>query len=311
MSQNIADGSHFVLGAGAVGTAVALEIAQAGGKVVIGTRSGSGPKAAGITCIAIDAADAKALRAAVPDTTVVYNCVNPPYHRWPQEWPPIAKAILELTEQSGAVLVTCSNLYGYGPQPSPLREDMPLAAPGTKGKIRAQMWREAKALHDSGRIKACEVRGSDYLTPNAQSRLGDRVVPRILKSNGVQLIGPVDTTHTWTSPKDVAKLMMIAGSDERAWGQAWHVPSNPARTQREAVDELCAAAGVTPVKVSQLPTAIVRGLGLVNPLIRELKETEYQFQSPYVLDDSHARETFGLEPTPWTVLLDEQIAAYR
>ncbi|MFA7323124.1 MAG: NAD-dependent epimerase/dehydratase family protein [Candidatus Nanopelagicales bacterium] len=311
MSQDIASGTHLVVGAGAVGSALALALAKAGAQVVIGTRSGSGPVHPGITRIGLDAADANALLAAAPKAAVVYNCVNPPYHRWPQEWPPMAQAFLDFAELSGAVLVTCSNLYGYGPQPGPLHEDLPLAAPGTKGRIRAQMWLEAKAWHDAGRIRASEVRGSDYITPNAQSRLGDRVVPRILKGKGVQLIGPVDTIHTWTSPKDVARLMVIAGADERAWGRAWHVPSNPPRTQQEAVNELCIVAGAKPVKVGQIPAFMVRGLGLVNPLIRELKETAYQFKSPYVLDDSRARATFALEPTPWAVLLDEQVAAYR
>ena len=46
---------------------------------------------------------------------VIYNCVNPPYHRWPADWPPIAASVLGAAERSGAVLVTLSNLYGYGP----------------------------------------------------------------------------------------------------------------------------------------------------------------------------------------------------
>ena len=50
---------------------------------------------------------------------VIYNCVNPPYHRWPADWPPIAASVLGAAERSGAVLVTLSNLYGYGPATRP------------------------------------------------------------------------------------------------------------------------------------------------------------------------------------------------
>ena len=35
------------------------------------------------------------------------------------------------------------------------------------------------------------------------------------------------------------------------------------------------------------------------PLLRELRETEYQFAAPYVLDSSDIEEAFGLAPTPW------------
>jgi hypothetical protein len=46
---------------------------------------------------------------------VLYNSANPAYHRWPELWPPIAAALLEAAERAGAVLVTISNRYGYGP----------------------------------------------------------------------------------------------------------------------------------------------------------------------------------------------------
>ena len=41
-------------------------------------------------------------------------------------------------------------------------------------------------------------------------------------------------------------------------------------------------------------------LGAVVPILRELRETEYQFAAPYVLDSSEIQERFGLAPTPWT-----------
>jgi hypothetical protein len=37
----------------------------------------------------------------------------------------------------------------------------------------------------------------------------------------------------------------------------------------------------------------------VVPLLRELRETEYQFTAPYVLDSSDIQEKLGLAPTTW------------
>jgi nucleoside-diphosphate-sugar epimerase len=294
-----------------VGTALATQLAAAGANVVVVTRSGSGPDVAGVTRKALDVADTAALRAAVPEAAVIYNCVNPPYHRWVEDWPPMAESFLAYAEATGAVLVTCSNLYGYGPVTVPMTEDLPLAATGTKAKVRVAMWREALARHEAGRIKATEVRGSDYIAASDQSMLGERVVPRVLARKSVQLLGDVDAPHTWTSPIDVARLMVIAGSDERAWGKVWHVPSNPPRSSREAVADISRAAGVNSVKVSALPNIALSAVGLFNPQIRELKETSYQRERPYILDDSAARETFGIEPTPWDDILTQLVASYR
>ena len=45
----------------------------------------------------------------------------------------------------------------------------------------------------------------------------------------------------------------------------------------------------------------------VAPLIRELDETDYQFDRPFVLDSSAAQQRFGLAPTPWSEALAETV----
>jgi hypothetical protein len=52
-------------------------------------------------------------------------------------------------------------------------------------------------------------------------------------------------------------------------------------------------------------------LGLFSPLVRELPKTMYQFTAPFVIDDSSTRTVLGLQPTSWSDVLSETIAAYR
>ena len=59
------------------------------------------------------------------------------------------------------------------------------------------------------------------------------------------------------------------------------------------------------MRVVTMPPAVLAGMGAFWPLMRELRETEYQFRDDFVMDSSAAQETFGLKPTPW----DEIIAA--
>jgi len=240
----------------------------------------------------------------------IYNCANPAYHRWPTDWPPIARALLNAAERSGAVLATVSNLYGYGPVSGPMTEDLPLNATGPKGRTRAQMWRDALALHDAGSVRATEVRASDYIAAGPSSHLGDRVVPRLLAGKSVSVLKSADTLHTWTAVDDVARLLVTVAADERGLGRAWHVPSNPPRTQREAILDMCRVAGVDPVQVKEHPALLIRAMGVVNPLIREFAEVSYQFESPFVLDSTAAEQTFGLAPTPWDDTLADVIASY-
>jgi len=94
-------------------------------------------------------------------------------------------------------------------------------------------------------------------------------------------------------------MLVVAGTDPTAWGRAWHVPSSEPRTQREVISDMGAAAGTGQVRVSAVPSAVLAGMGLAWPLMRELRETEYQFREDFVMDSSAAQATFGLKPTAW------------
>lgn len=312
---------HVVVGAGPIGSGVARVLAEGGHQVSVVTRSGSGPEMAGIERVAGDATDAATMASLANGAAAIYNCANPPYHQWPTMWPPIASSLLGAAERSGAVLVTISNLYGYGPARAslgvpgydaahPMTEATPLAAAGKKGKVRAQMWRDALAAHEAGRVRAVEIRASDYVGPGANSVLGDRVVPRVLRGQSVTMIGRADRLHTWSFTDDVVAMAVLAGADSRAWGRAWHVPSAEPRTQRQAVDDIARAAGVKPVPVRSLPGVVLYGLGVMSPLMRELRETEYQFSEDFVLDSTAARQAFGLDPTPWDCVLTATLSSY-
>jgi nucleoside-diphosphate-sugar epimerase len=303
--------SHLVLGAGEVGSALATQLASTGNQVILVTRSGRGPEHPLINRIAADATSLEALLAVAPEARAIYNCVNPPhYDKWATEWPPLANAFLEYARTTGAVLVTCSNLYGYGPTSKKLTEDLPLNGTWVNSKVRAQMWFDAKQLNDDGVIRATEVRGSDYMSPGMQSRFGDRVVPVLKAGKGVQLLGDINQAHTFTAPADVAKLMMKIALDERAWGKAWHVPSNAPKTQLEVIQDIAKELGLNDVKVSSVAKAILGIMGVFNPVIRELNNGSYMFDAPFVMDDSAARSTFGLQPTPWDEMIKGLVAAY-
>jgi nucleoside-diphosphate-sugar epimerase len=304
---------HIVVGAGAVGTATARLLADSGEYVTIISRSGSGPEHPRIDRVGLDAGDVAALVAlAAGDTgtAAIYNSVNPEYHRWTRDWPPIAAALLAAAEASGAVLVMTGNLYPYGPVDGAITASLPDAATGTKGRVRAQMWADAKAAHDAGRVRAVEVRGSDYLGNGAESHI-NRLVPRILAGKSVRVVGSADESHSWTYVPDVARTLVTVAADERAWGRRWLVPTNPPRTQRDTVHDLCRAAGVPPVKVGVVPHAAMRALGVVSPSIRELEETRYQLIQPFVIDASDTEEAFGLAPTGWDEACAETVRWYR
>lgn len=287
---------HVIIGSGPVGRATAAALEERGAEVVLASRSGSGETTA------VDATDADALARLADGAVALYNCVNPPaYDKWPELWPPVAHALLAAAERSGAVLVTAGNLYPYGPVPDGLmREGMPDSATGRKARIRATMTADAFAAHEAGLIRAVEVRGSDYMGagPGDYAHV-PRVITKALRGRTVSVLGSADQPHTWTDVRDMGRALATVATEESAWGRMWHAPSNPPRTQAEAVNDVLASVGAKPVTVKAMPKVLLTVAAPFVPVVRELRETLYQFTSPYVMDSAAITATFGLEATPW------------
>ncbi len=319
MSRSPSSPVHLVVGSGPIGRAVARRLLDQGARVKVVTRSGTGPE--GCELVSADASDPKVMATICEGVAVLYNCVNPPYHRWATDWPPINRSLLGAATSSGAVLVTISNLYGYGPAtaslgwPSydrdhPMTEGTPLAARGTKGQVRARMWHEQRSAFETGEANVVELRAADFIGPRADSVVGKRFVPVVLKAKSTMTIGDPNVAHTFTYTEDVARLAVLVGADPRAWGKAWHVPSNEPRTQQEVANDVSTFAGAKHVRVRGLPSPILNVLGLFSRQMRELRETEYQFRDDFVMDSSLAQSTFDVAPTPWSDVIANTVRSY-
>lgn len=313
-------GRHVILGKGAVGSTLARHLADVGHEVLVLSRSGghppgttwsSGP-AGGVVWEAVDGTDGAALVSAARGAHALYNCVNPAYHRWPTEWPPIAEALLNAAERTGAVLVTTGNLYGYGAGTEHMTEASEQRSTERKGLVRTAMWTEARRRHDAGVLRATEVRGSDYLGPGAQqSHAGPRMLEPLLAGRTIRPIGSADQPHSWTYLPDFAAALAAAATTDAAWGHPWHAPSPVPLTFRELAQRFAAAAGAPEPRITPLPMAAVRALGVAMPMLRELAAVGYQFTAPFVLDSAASQAVLSVGPTPWPQIVDETLAAWR
>jgi nucleoside-diphosphate-sugar epimerase len=292
---------YVIVGAGPVGSATARLLVADGHQVIVVTRSGRRPDLPGVERVALDASDAAALTRLTQGAVALFNCANPPdYTKWARWWPPLAESLLITAEGTGALLVTASSLYGYGPTDTPMVEGQPDLATDKKGRIRAGMWGEARARHEAGRLRAVEVRASDYVGAGVGGNGHiTRHVPTATRGRAAWVMGSPDLPHTWTDVLDVARtLVALAGRPELA-GRIWHAPSNPPKTQREALTDVLAALGKPSVRMISIPRPVLVVADRFVQLLRELDEVAYMFRRPYVMDSTETQQHVGFAPTPW------------
>lgn len=298
--------SHLVIGAGPVGSTTAVLLADLGHQVTVLSRSGRGPVHDRIELVTGDATDVDTLLHHVDASGAIVNAANPPYHRWPQDWPPLHRSMSTAAERSGALLVVMDNLYALGAGARmPMQEDSPLRPTGHKGAVRAEMATTLMEAHAAGRLRAAIVRASDFYGPAVlDSAFAERVIPRVIAGRKVSLLGSLDVPHSVSYMPDVAATIAAVVSRPSAAGQTWLVPNSPAVTQRQIVEAFARAAGRT-AKVSAVPHIAITVGGVVVPLFREVKETWYQFAEPWTTDSARTEAALGVAPTP----LDEGAAA--
>jgi nucleoside-diphosphate-sugar epimerase len=307
------DRLHVVFGTGQVGRVLAVMLAGRGLTVRVVSRHRPAALADGIEWRAADAADPDAASDAATGAAVIYQCLNAPYTEWPERFPPLQRGVLAAAERSGALLVSLENLYGYGPTgDKPMTEDLPLAATTAKGRTRAAMTAELLAAAEAGRIRIAIGRASDFFGAGVTqgSTLGERVFGNALAGRRADLLGNADLPHTYSYVPDIAAGLVILGTDARAAGQVWHLPGPQTVTTRELLDLVAVEVG-HPVGARSVPKWAVRVLGLVNPMMRGLAETSYQFDEPFVLDTSKYESVFGAAGTPLAAAIAATVTWYR
>lgn len=306
-------GIHVVFGTGAIGLALLDELATAGLPARAVNRSGLAEVPDGVEIMAGNASDPEFAARAAAGAAVVYQCLNPQYHRWAELFPPLQEAVVHAARTNGARYVSFENTYMYGDtHGAPLTETTAMRPHTRKGRVRLGMAEQLQGLDARGDLEVSTARASDYFGPRGtlQSPLGDLVIGAALKGRPCRVMGNPDQPHSYTYIPDAARTLAALGTSGDVAGEVFHVPNAPARSTREIIGMISEQLGRR-LKVSVAPRAMLRLIGLVNPVVRELDEMAYEFTQPFVVDSAKAEARLGLVPTPLDRALADTIAWFR
>jgi nucleoside-diphosphate-sugar epimerase len=290
---------HVVFGAGQVGYPLAERLLADGKRVRIAKRS-SAHVPPGCEVVFGDASDRTFCARAASGATTIYHCMNPPFSArvWAELVPRYMENLIAASAQTRARLVVLDNLYMLGrPGGRPLNEDTPMNPSSRKGEIRARAAEHLFGAHRRGDVVATAGRASDFYGPGGtQTGLGDFFWPRALLSKTPYSPFPLDAVHTYHYIPDVAAGLMTLGcADVGAYGRPWMLPCAPAGTLREIVMRLATTLGHA-IRVAQVPRWVIKATAVVVPLMRELDEMQYQWDEPFVIDDTRFRMRFHVYP---------------
>jgi nucleoside-diphosphate-sugar epimerase len=303
---------HVIFGTGALGQAVMRKLLAQNQRVRMISRSGKAIVPTTVEVMQGDATDPASTRTVCQGGTIVYNCAAPAYTDWATSYPAMQAGIIEGAAAAEAILVSAENLYIYGLVTQPMTEDLPFRPNSRKGEIRAQMSIDLMAAHKAGKVRATIGRAPDFYGPVAAltTVYGERVFNPALIGKTVSVLGKLDMPHTFIYVDDFAQGLVTLGAHESALGESWHLPSAPTLTQRELLTLIFAAAGHSP-KLAETPSWVIKGLGLVSPLMREFVEMLYEFEQPFVVSHAKYDRVFGSQVTTHNEAIQQTLAWFR
>ena len=302
---------NVIFGTGPLGHAVARHLVAAGKQVRLVNRSGNARAPQGAEVVAADATDLAASRTVCEGAAVVYHCATGAYGRWAQFLPPLMNGLIEGASAAHAKLVYGDNLYAYGPVGGPITEELPYRPIGPNTRTRADVANTLMSAHAAARVRATIGRASDFYGPYArQSTAGDGVFAHALAGKAAQVLGDVDTPHTYTFIDDFASGLVTLGEHDEALGEVWHLPSAETVTTRHFV-EMVFAKLQRPAKLRPAPKLAITLLALFVPPMAAVKETAYQREQRWVVDHSKFSRAFGSRPTPHEQAISQTLDWFR
>lgn len=225
-------------------------------------------------------------------TDVVLHALNAPYTGWAQHALPLAYSAIEAAEQSGATLIFPGNVYNYGSaMPPVLDETTPMHPTSRKGKIRDEIELRLREASDRG-VRTIVLRAGDFFGRGRGSWF-DLVLVKELAKGRITYPGPLDVMHEWAYlPDYIAALIRLAGI-RATLGQfeTFGFPGH-AVTGQEFVSAIAKATG-RPLKVGHINWWMMRTVGSVWKMGRELSEIGYLWQVPHRIDGTKLAAAIG------------------
>lgn len=289
--------THVILGSNGVVGRETLAALRAGGHVVQAVSRTPSPDSE-VPHAAADLRDAASAARALQGADVAYLTVGLPYSTrvWRRDWPAVLRNVIDGCLANGTHLVYFDNVYAYGRTDAPMTEATPIRPSSRKGEVRAELLRMLDSARDAHGLEVTVGRSADFYGPGAStSAFNMFAIDRVIAGRPPIWLFDASRPHSMTYTPDIGAALAVLGTDVRARGRVWHLPTAAALTG----DQYLALATGDRLPHRTMSTATMRFGSLFSSAARETLEMAYQYTAPYEFDSTAFERTFGVAPTPY------------
>ena len=301
---------------GATGRVIAEELERRGEPIRLVGRDAKRLRPSGnggdVETVEADLDNPATIRAAARGVDAIVYAAGAPYARFALH-PQRMRGTLDAARAEGvARILLLGTVYPYGfPQSRPVDESHSREPQTFKGRMRKEQEDLVFDAHRAGDIRGLILRVPDFYGPGVELSYLHDLFKAAAGGHRANLIGPIDVPHEYFYVPDLAPIVCDLLHDDGAYGEAYNVASAGAITTREFAQRVFARAGTKPAWFVANKT-VLRAMGIVNPLMREMVEMNYLMSDPVILDDTKLVKRLGaVRKTPYDSGIAQTLDAMR
>lgn len=258
-----------------------------------------------------DAMDLEKLKKVASGKQFIFHGINYPYDKWEENMDLVTGYVIVAASYNNSTIIFPGNIYEFG-LVDEITEEMVPNPTTKKGKIRLKLFNMLKNATDDKKCKVIFIRLPDFFGPNVVNGLTERIFGNAVKQKPINWLIRSDVPHQFVYTPDAANLMyQICLDENRPDFTLYNYASFVLPSFNAFAEEIAKQTG-GPAKVQNLPKFVTNIMGLFMPVMRELKENFYLFESAVILNDGKIRNDFPeFEHTPLEEAIGETLKWFR
>ena len=249
---------------------------------------------------------------AVEGSHITYVAIGFAYKTstWKENWVPFIQNVVDACIKYNSKLVFFDNVYAIGGNNvNHITENSPISPSSKKGEIRAEVDRIILKNMENNNLQTIIARSPDFFggTARQTSVIMNLVYDNLIKDKKAQWFCNASLVHSMGYVPELAKGTAMLGNSPEAYNQIWNLPTDPQRITGEEWINLFAKELGKENKFTVLPNWMVKGIGLIVPVMKELAEMNYQYDRDYYFDSSKFNNHFKHTPITHAVAVKQTI----
>lgn len=272
----------------------AMESFQAAGWTVTGLGRSNRRPVPGTRFISGNADDVAVVRAATADADVVVHALHLRYDRWGNGRAEAQlQVVLDAIQGSGKTLLFPGTIYNYRARDRVVGPDLRQEAEAPRGGIRIRLEQMLAEAAREGMVQAIVLRAGDFYGPGNRGEWFEAAMLMDHAKGKVYHMADLDLRHSWAYLPDLGRAFVALAErrESLALFENFHFAGH--FVSHGQMMTAIGNAAPEPLMTAPLAWWMLRGLGLVNPVMRDIYRMRYIWLNEMELVDARLDALLG------------------